>query len=133
VSGKLKPYHLAMQPFQKETGMIAINSGSSDTTVNNFVVIPSGKRLIIETIFGRCYFGAPNEVHMFEIGTTIKGSPEVRHMLPQIMIATNACLIFGSVRLYADPKTAINLYISRNVAAGDSTCHISLSGHFVDV
>jgi hypothetical protein len=125
---------LPMQPFQKQTGLIDMSSGSA--TVSNFIVVPPGKRLIIETILGRCAFGMPNQVHTFEIGTTVAGGPEVRHVIPQIIASNNinnGCFLFGFVRLYADPGTAVNLFADRNFGGGSSTFRISLSGHLHDV
>ena len=67
-----------------------------------------------------------------EVGTT-SNDTELRHVIPETPVLSNAMTLNGgSLRLYADPGTSVNVYVSRSFSQGDSTCEVTLSGHFVD-
>ena len=123
----------AKQPFQKSTGMVVIFSPDFEKDVPGFVQVPIGKRLVIETVLGRCFAGSANQTNLAILGTTLGGDPEVDYVLPTTPISTNAFTYGGNLRVYADPQTAVNVKFTRNTGSGDSSCRLSISGHFVDV
>ncbi len=111
---------------------VNVFSPNLSATVNSFVNVPSGKRLVIEYVSGRCFLGTLNQQLIVEVGSTLGAGPEARYTLAETRQET-LNVLGGPVRIYADPGTAVNLYFSRDTGAGDASCRVSLSGHLVDV
>jgi hypothetical protein len=123
----------ARQPFQ---AAVQIDMPAGTGGQNGFVTVPTGKRLVMEYASGEAFMPTGQKC-LFSVITTIGGaSTGTRHYLE-----SNAVGKFGApdyfqagqvVRLYADPGTTVMLRADRDIAAGDATARLSISGYLVD-
>jgi hypothetical protein len=121
------------QPFQ---AAVEIDMPAGTGGQNGFVTVPTGKRLVIEYASGEAFIPTGQKC-LFSVITTIGGAPTgTRHYLD-----SDAMGKFGApdyfragqvVRLYADPKTTVMLRVDRDIATGDATARMSISGYLVD-
>jgi hypothetical protein len=118
-------------------GLCGVTLGDGDVSNTEIVFngVPSGKRLVIETVTARCYV-PPGQVPFIEL-TTVLGTSPIDHFLApvktgvfgssEIFAATNA------VRLYADAGTIVTFRFSRSLSTGLAGCSLTISGYLEDV
>ncbi|MBZ5728289.1 MAG: hypothetical protein LAP87_25300 [Acidobacteriia bacterium] len=124
----------ARQPFQ---AAVEIKLPNGTGGQNGFVVVPKGKRLVIEYASGEAFLPT-GQKGLFSVITSLAGQTTgTRHYLD-----SDALGKFGApdyfragqvVRLYADQGTTVMLRADRDIATGDGLARMSISGHLVDV
>jgi hypothetical protein len=99
------------------------------------VIVPSGKRLVIEYVSG--FVGTGDAVALAVSIETKLGGQALRHAIPINLASANGggaeTYTFGdSARLYADPGTQViaRLHLTGNPAGSAANC--TLSGYLVD-
>ena len=126
----------ARQPVQFNAFVNFIN-GKDSANVQNFFIVPAGKRLVIETITGEIFAPigqqvrptlittadgnfAPNHTLVFDSKVTVAAQDIYRATLP--------------VRFYADAGTSVILSVRRNSTSGNSgTAEVTFSGYLVNL
>ena len=104
---------------------------------NGFVQVPAGKRLVIEYASGVGFLPAGQKC-LFSVITSLQGQQTgTSHYLESTTVGKFGapdCFLAGQVvRLYADPETTVMLRADRDLATGQGTVRMSVSGHLVDV
>jgi hypothetical protein len=124
----------ARQPVQFNA-TVQFTAGNTLATVDSPFLVPSGKRLVIETITGEIFVPQGQQIRPTLI-TTAAGNFAPNHTL-----VFNSKVTFGfqdiyratlPVRFYADPGTSILLSIHRDSTTGNSgIAEITFSGYLV--
>ena len=119
-------------PFQVSVNF-SLDAGM--TIQNGIVIVPAGKRLVIEYISSQAFLpGGQKALFSFFCRAQDDGT---WHHLPATAsgrFGSQDCFECGHlVRLYADPGTGVALRTQRDSGVGTGTSTMSLSGHFVSV
>jgi hypothetical protein len=124
--------HPAYQPFQAQA-QFAIPTGDSAIT---FVIatVPAGKRLVIEyaTVLAEAGAGTLGA----RIQTTADGNFAAHHLVlagQGPLFGVPAFTASQTMRVYADPNTAVTGIVNRSETTGTAGGQVSISGHLVDI
>lgn len=121
----------AGEPFQRflTAQMIA---GDFNTGDDLSVLVPAGKRLVIETVSAIVITAAGQNVRI-RVDATAGGA--AAHHLTIAQEAWQGQVdhkAIGALRLYADQATTVFIRVSRDQGAGAATVNASISGHLID-
>ena len=123
----------ARQPFQQPFTM-NFNAGSNDLNLADTptLSVPTGKRLVIETVSVHRGFSARGVLNT-EIDDRLNGS-SIAYVLPPV--AANGADnpgILQPVRLYAEGDQAVILRATRSDSTLPESVGVSISGYLVDI
>lgn len=124
----------ARNPFQAAVEITMPNGTGGENAV---VVVPKGKRLVIEYLSGDASLPAGQKC-LFSVATFVNGQTTgTWHYLasgPVGKFGPFDCFRTGQVvRLYADPGTQVQLRADRDIPDGKGVARMSLSGYLVSV
>jgi hypothetical protein len=121
-------------PFQANVD-ISLPTGTEGQ--NGFVIVPAGKRLVIEHVSGQAFIPSGQKA-LFSVIVSLQGQiTGTWHYLESTAIGAfggQDCFQCGRlVKLYADPGTTVMLRTDRDSPAGTGQSRMTLSGHLVSV
>ena len=124
-----------MQPFQEERN-ISVSSGSGGGS-DVVVAVPSGKRLVIESVTARVNL-AQGDTPALELVVRAGPPHEHEHYILvsfQGQAGDGRVLYVGThdLRAYADPETNVRVQFGRSNADSPASASVTVSGYFVDV
>jgi hypothetical protein len=98
------------------------------------VVVPKGKRLVLETVSAIVLTNAGQNVRI-RIDANSLGFFAAHHLTVSKEPWQNDTDHKGiqSLRMYADPGTTVYFRVSRDQASGIATVNASISGHFINM
>ena len=127
----------ARQPFQASTRYVipnGTNSGVLDTANGNVdIVVPPGKRLVIQTVSYYVAQATAGEVYHTSI-QPLSGGTLSPYALPAVT-PDGAPLpgVTQSMTLYADPETILFWSVGRSTSVGKRSVELVVCGYRVDV
>lgn len=120
-------------PFQ-DTLTVNIPAGSNN--FSNILLVPNGKRLVIEYLAAETNLPPGQKINILSIGTTVNGN-FVPYYLPAVKTAKDGpldqFLTNQLVRLYADPGTQVVVFFARNGTNGVAGTDVAISGYLVEL
>jgi hypothetical protein len=119
----------ARQAVQLSGGAFSFGGGTGSSAL--VYTVPSGKRLVIETV-GCLIELPPGQTGSMSILLTLNGQQTI-YFLPATLIGNNGWAATQSVRLYADSGTIVELTINRSSNSGDGSGSASFSGYLVNM
>jgi hypothetical protein len=123
----------AHQPFEQ---LIAFELSDGQGNGQDSIVVPSGKRFVIEFITAIVTVQVgQNAVVTFFVQTGGVGAPGIVHCLALTPQGTFIGATFAAsqlVRLYADPGTTVIFELARSAATGVASGNISVTGYLED-
>lgn len=127
----------ARQPFQAATRYVipAGNfTGALDTANGNIdIVVPSGKRLVIQTVSEYVVQAATGEVYRTSI-LPLSGGSRSPYALPSVTPDGVAFPgVTQSMTLYADPGSTLFWSVRRSTTVGTRAVEVIVCGYLVDV
>lgn len=123
------------EPFQKDVSTVPFPP-NNQIFVNTFTV-PSGKRLVIESVSAIATLSPDVMPRMVSIGTIMGGSL-AQHVVPLARLGGDGEADFFTAayatRAYADADTVVRIYVelSKPQATPFANNHVTISGYLVD-
>ena len=102
------------------------------------IVVPSGKRLVIETVSGQVRVPS-GQTAVLTLGATTSGVV-ASYPVPITFAGSNLCFdgqdsfrTFEALRIYADPGSTVIVEVRRNSNTGPVSWFLTISGYLVDL
>ena len=142
----------ARQPFHADASFVM--EAADDRGENSFrfqisptelVVVPKGKRAIIEYFSFRCELQPGQRVNEVRLITFVNGFQLAQYIVPTPQgqlpsefssLGVPIVEVFAAsqmIREYADPGTGIQFMVKRNPSSGVAGCSALISGYFVNL
>ncbi len=104
------------------------------TGSNTALVVPGGKRLVIEFASGTALLPAGQKM-LAKIQTSLNNHvvPHTLALTSQGNFGSDVYCVSQQTRIYADPGSTVTFSASRNGNAGDASLSLTISGYLVDV
>ncbi|HXN98148.1 MAG TPA: hypothetical protein VN881_03695 [Candidatus Acidoferrales bacterium] len=92
------------------------------------------KRLVIEDVSAACQGGSVVSTVVFDVPlpadhVSLDGESSLRYLVPLTAIGSGGSVAHSTVRMYADPGTAIGTEMLGPFAGGPAACSLYLTGH----
>jgi hypothetical protein len=120
------------QPFQQQLSM---NIADGSNEAEQFVTIPSGKRLVVEHVSAILYMPT-GQVPDVRLGGTTQGMFAVVFATAEKMgafdVVNDQWTVARQALLYADPGPNLLVVFRRNIVTGNAPGAITISGHLIN-